>query len=260
MSESKIVFADGASYEQMMGVWSRLVGSKFLKWLSPADGQKWIDVGCGTGAFTEQIIQDCRPQEVHGVDPSGAQIEFAKSRASRKEAHFRVGDAMNLPFETNEFDASTMALVIFFVPDPVKGVDEMKRVVRSGGLVAAYAWDMFSGGFPLEPIQAELRSMNIEHPLPPSAEASRMGNMQNLWINAGLRSVETRKITVERIFDNFDHFWDLAFFSPALKPVFEKLDAITLNNLKNATEKRLTADSNGQITYAAHANAIKGRS
>ena len=72
---------------------------------------------------------------------------------------FRQGDAMSLPFSDRRFDAATMALVIFFVPDPAKGLAEMVRVVRPGGMVATYVWDMFGGGFTLDPIQAEMRAM-----------------------------------------------------------------------------------------------------
>ena len=79
---------------------------------------------------------------------------------------------MALPFPDRRFDAATMALVIFFVPDPAKSVAEMVRVVVSGGSVATYAWDMFGGGFPVEPIQAELRAMGVEYSLPPSSDAS----------------------------------------------------------------------------------------
>jgi SAM-dependent methyltransferase len=76
---------------------------------------------------------------------------------------------MALPFADGRFDAAVMALVIFFVPEPAKGVAEMARVVRSGGVIATYAWDLLGGGFPLEPIQAELRGMGINPVLPPSA-------------------------------------------------------------------------------------------
>ena len=142
MADQKIIYSDGASYDKSMGVWSRIVGSKFLDWLSPETGQKWIDVGCGTGAFTEQIIESCQPQEVQGVDPSEAQLEFARSKASTKKANFQIGDAMKLPFDDNGFDVSAMALVIFFVPEPARGLEEMKLVVRSVGMVAAYVCDI----------------------------------------------------------------------------------------------------------------------
>jgi ubiquinone/menaquinone biosynthesis C-methylase UbiE len=71
---------------------------------------------------------------------------------------------MALPFSEDRFDVAVMALVIFFVPDPAKGVAEMVRVVRPGGTVATYAWDVFGGGFPLEPIQVEMRALGVTPP------------------------------------------------------------------------------------------------
>ena len=130
MSENQIRFDDGAGYERMMGVWSRLAGDVFLDWLAPRPGQRWVDVGCGNGAFTELLVARCSPAEVHGVDPSEAQLSFARSRHTAGIAHFQQGDAMALPFGDSSFDAAVMALVIFFVPEPAQGVAEMKRVVK----------------------------------------------------------------------------------------------------------------------------------
>jgi SAM-dependent methyltransferase len=81
---------------------------------------------------------------------------------------------MALPFPNGSFEAAVMALVIFFVPDPAKGVAEMARVVHAGGMVATYAWDILGGGFPLEPVQAEMRGMGLTPVLPPSVGASWM--------------------------------------------------------------------------------------
>jgi ubiquinone/menaquinone biosynthesis C-methylase UbiE len=169
MAVSEIRFDDGASYERYMGTWSRLVGDIFLTWLAPSPGLHWIDIGCGNGAFTEQIVERFAPAEVQGIDPSEAQLIFARSRPAARLAEFRQGDAMALPFADGRFDAAVMALVIFFVPEPAKGIAEMARVVRRGGVIATYAWDLLGGGFPLEPIQAELRGMGISPVLPPSA-------------------------------------------------------------------------------------------
>ena len=80
MSDNHIRFDDGGSYERMMGVWSRLAGEVFLDWLSPPSSQRWIDVGCGNGAFTELLTRRCAPVELLGVDPSAAQLSFARSR------------------------------------------------------------------------------------------------------------------------------------------------------------------------------------
>ena len=258
MSLEPIKFDDGVAYERMMGFWSRLVGPKFLNWLSPHNGQRWIDVGCGNGAFTEQIVQRCSPSEVQGIDPSEAQIAFASNREGARKAVFQTGDATGIPFAKDYFDAATMALVIFLVPDPAQGVVEMKRVVRPGGLVAAYAWDVFGGGMPTAPITAELRASNITYPVPPSVDASRMEVLHSLWADAGLQSVETSVITVERTFANFEEFWSTNALTPSLKPVLAELPEKTIVQLQNAVRERLPVDAQGQITYSSHANAIKG--
>jgi SAM-dependent methyltransferase len=141
-----IRFTDGVSYERFMGRWSQLVGHAFLDWLAPAPGQRWLDVGCGNGAFTELITQRCAPKQVHGIDPSEAQLAHARQRALVAQATFVAGDAMALPYEAQRFDVTVMPLVIFFVPDPARGVAEMVRVAAPGAWVTAYAWDMFGGG------------------------------------------------------------------------------------------------------------------
>src|SRR5258707_2318188 len=146
MAELQIRFDDGAAYERMMGTWSRLAGEIFLDWLAPLAGLRWIDVGCGNGAFTELIVERCAPAEVQGIDPSEGQLAFARARPAARMAEFREGDAMALPFPEDRFDAAVMALVIFFVPEPAKGVAEMGRGVRQGGTVACYVCDILGGG------------------------------------------------------------------------------------------------------------------
>jgi SAM-dependent methyltransferase len=107
-----------------------------------------------------------------------------RARPAARLAQFRQGDAMSLPFPASSFDAAVMALVIFFVPDPVKGVAEMMRVVAPGGTIATYVWDVEGGGRPTEPIDAELRAVGLTPPLPPSYRASRMDNLRQLWTGA----------------------------------------------------------------------------
>jgi SAM-dependent methyltransferase len=257
MAEPQICFDDGLSYERYMGDWSRPVGSVFLDWLAAPSGLKWIDVGCGNGAFTELLVERCAPTLVNGIDPSEAQIDFARKRPAARLAKFDRGDAMALPFPVDTFDAAIMALVIFFVPDPAKGVAEMARVVRPGGIVAAYAWDMLGGGFPLEPIRIEMRAMGLTVLSPPSSEASRIEALRDLWTRTGLDEVETREITVQRTFPDFEDFWTISLSAPSMRSVV----AATAPNelLKARVRARLPADATGRITYSARANAVKGR-
>lgn len=259
MATNQIRFDDGAAYERYMGKWSQLAGETFLDWLAPRTGLRWLDVGCGNGAFTEMLIERCAPASVHGIDPSEGQLAYARTRPALHIAEFRQGDAMAQPFPDNTFDAAVMPLVIFFVPDPAKGVSEMARVVYPGGIVAAYAWDMFGGGFPYRILQAEMRGMGVAVPTPPSPDASRIDVMQDLWTDAGLDAVETREIIVQRTFADFDDYWATILGGPSVGPKLAAMTSEELALLKARMREHLPTDANGRIAYSARANAVKGR-
>ena len=257
MAKQQIRFDDGAAYERIMGTWSRLAGEIFIDWLAPRSGLRWIDIGCGNGAFTELLVERCAPAEVQGIDPSEWQLAFARARSAARMAQFRQGDAMALPFSNASFDAAVMALVIFFVPDPAQGVAEMARVVSPGGTVAAYAWDMLGGGFPLEPFRVEMRTLGVALPLAPRSDVSKMEALRDLWTGAGLDAVETRIITVQRTFADFDDFWTTTLGSSVGQTV-ATMTSSDVELLKVRMRARLPADAAGRITYGAHANAVKG--
>jgi len=260
MAEIQIRFEDGAAYEQMMGNWSRRAGEIFLDWLAPSPSLRWLDVGCGNGAFTELLLTRCSPAEVHGVDPSEAQLAYARTRPGVANTRFSRGDAMALPFPDNRFDAATMTLVIFFVPDPAKGVAELARVLGPGGIAAAYAWDMFGGGFPLEPIYAEMRALGLSPVMPPSPEASRIEAMRDLWRAAGFVQVETRAIAVQRNFADFEEFWTIAVSgADGLSAALATMAPADVDCIKTRARTRFTPDLSGKITCRAHVNAVKGR-
>lgn len=256
---SEIRFDNGAAYEEYMGRWSQLVGEVFLDWLAAPPGLRWLDVGCGNGAFTAQIVRRCAPAAVTGIDPSEAQLLYARARQGLQHARFERGDAMALPLDAASVDVAVMPLVLFFVPEPARGVQEMARVVATGGTVAAYSWDMDGGGFPYAVLRSELEEMGLRVPSAPSDDASRLDVSRRLWEGAGLTAVETRSITVERTFEDFDTYWNILLQGPSVGATLRALPAAQAELLRERLRARFPPDTAGRITYRSRANAVKGR-
>jgi SAM-dependent methyltransferase len=254
-----IRFDDGDAYERLMGIWSGIVGQAFLDWLSPAPGQRWADVGCGNGAFTKSILHRCAPAKVNGIDLSDGQLAYARTRPGVESAIFQQGDAMALPYADASFDIAVMALVIHFVPDPAKGVAEMARVVRPGGWVTAYVWDDERGGSPTQPLQSAIVLEGGDDVRPPSTWASHMDSLLRLWTGGGLRDVQSRVIRVQRTFDDFEAFWSATSGSGRPKVSLASLGPEATKRVKARVRAALPPDAVGRITYAAQANAVRGR-
>ena len=259
MTQATIKYEDGQAYERGMGVWSLLTGQDFLEWLAPVPGLRWIDIACGTGAFTELIMQRCAPSEIQALDPAEAQLVYARQRSGSSGATFIEGDAMALPFEDGRFDAAVMALALNLVPDPSKGVSEMVRVVRSGGTVSTYIWDLPGGGFPYEPIQTEMHALGMTPPQPPRADATVMAALVTLWEDAGLGAIQTRQINVKRDFSNFEDFWSASTGTGLLRPTITAMAREDLARLQARVRTRLRALKDGPVSHEAHANAVQGR-
>src|SRR5215813_4436506 len=143
------VFAVAPAYDAYIGRWSRPVAREFVRWLAVPTGQRWLDVGCGTGALTEVLVESGGARSVVGVDPSQGFIEYARTRRfGDAEVTFWVGDAQSLPVESGSFDAVVSGLVLNFVPDRAQMLAEMVRAARPGSTIALYVWDA-SGGMQL---------------------------------------------------------------------------------------------------------------
>jgi SAM-dependent methyltransferase len=260
MGRADKLFTDGEAYERLMGRWSRLVGESFLDWLDAPKGLRWLDVGCGNGAFTEELIARCAPAAVTAIDPSEDQLAYARTRAGAEVADFRVGDAQKLTFDDGSFDVAVMALVISFLPNPEKAIAEMTRVVRHGGWVATYMWDVPGGGVPCDPIYVGLESMGMTSVRPPNAGSSTREAMQKAWEMAGLSSIETRVIRIPISYASFDDFWDsnTVPIGPQGK-IIDGMSKTAREQLRTRVRERLPASSDGRIAYEAFANAVKGR-
>ena len=254
-----IRFDDGAAYERMMGTWSRITGSAFLDWVQPPRGLRWLDVGCGNGAFTQLLVERCAPAAVTGMDPSEAQLAYARSRAGTQSATYLPGDAMQLPLADAQFDAAVMALVLFFVPDPLRGAAEMARVVREGGLLCAYLWDVPGGGLPHELLRDEMRALGMPVASPPSAEVSELSRLRAVTEAAGWRQVETTTLDAQRTFRDFDDAWETSILGSTIRSQVENMPAADREELKARVRARCRPDAQGRVTFRARANAVKGR-
>ncbi len=260
MAETTSFFTDGDAYERFMGRWSRAAGTTFLDWLALPRQLHWLDVGCGTGAFTELIIERCDPKLVDAIDPAEDQIAFARRRKAAARATFRSGDAQALPYPDHAFDVAAMALVISFVPDPFKAAAEMKRVVKPGGTVATYMWDFSSRGFTQWPLIEALATMNVNVPPMPGFRNSFIDSLTGFFEAAGLTQIATRHIDIEVAYADFDDYWasQTALPNPTVQ-LIRKMPPSDVERLKAYLRENLPTAPDGRIAYPARANAIKGR-
>jgi len=252
------VFDDGAAYELMIGRWSALVAQPFLDWLALPHGLAWLDDGCGDGSFTQSLVLHRHPASVVGVDPAPAQLNFARQRVATASVRFMEGDAQALPLPDASVDAAVMALVLFFLPDPPQGVRELVRVVKAGGTIAAYHWDLAGGGFPLQPILDAVHAEGYRSQPPPSAWTATLQASEHLWQNAGLSDVQTRQFEVSRAFESFDEYWRTAHGSPRLRELFATLSSTAMQRLRACARERIGSAEDGPLVLKAKANGVKG--
>ena len=253
-------FTDGAAYEQFMGRWSRAAGATFLEWLAPPGGARWLEVGCGTGAFTELVLDACAPSAVTAIDPAVAQIEQARSKPIARRADFRVADAQEMPFGNGAFDVVVSALVINFIPDRPRALAEMRRVSRPGGVVAGYVWDLTAELAPASLLRIGLSRIGAQVPAAPGVEASRLEALSSLFSACGLSGIATRTIDISLTFPDFDEFWrtQTPAYSATGKAI-ANLSETDRERLKAVLRARFPARPDGSMACPARANAIKAR-
>ena len=259
MAEVKIIFDAADDYERFMGRWSRAIGEKFLVWLDAPANARWLDVGCGTGAFSELILKRCAPKSLAGIDPSPEQITFVSKHLAGSS--FQVADSAAMPFADGEFDVVASALVIHFIPDRAKAFAEMKRVLRPGGLVGGYTWKRtattdFAAYAPMLEGVARIGGEPLRSPV--VSEGSTDGMRASLAA-AGYTDIAVSEIEVSQTYENFDAYWNAQTlpFSPSGKAV-AKLDSAQRTRLRDLLRQSLPA-ADGTITYSATAVAGKGR-
>lgn len=258
MPRTLIDFTDASGYERFMGRWSRAVAAHFLRWLEPPQGAKWLDVGCGAGILIEALVDLCEPTSVIGIDTASAQIEQASRGRAAARAQFQQADAMSLPYADDSFDIAASALVINFIPDPLRALGEMVRVTAPGGMVAGYVWDFGRELSPSGPLRQAMRAFGAEVPAIPGTMHSSLQALQSLFLRAGMDSIQSTTVDVTLAYSDFEDFWKAQ--TPGYSPTTKIINSMTESErrrLKRAVQERLSIGPNGKIEYAARANAIR---
>jgi SAM-dependent methyltransferase len=260
--ESRDVWASGDSYEPYIGRWSRRVAREFIRWLALPENYRWLDVGCGTGALSQTILEAANPQRLKGIDRSDSYAEFARSQVNDPRAEFEVGHAQALPFESETFDAAVSGLVLNFVPEPSQMVTEMARVLHRGGVISLYVWD-YAGK-----MQMLRHFWNAVSALDPAARDLDEGkrfpicnpdSLKKLFQNAGLLQVEVQPLDISMDFRDFDDYWMPFLGGQGPAPGY----AMSLNEEQRARLRQRIYNSlpfalDGSIPLTARAWAVRG--
>ncbi len=261
-THSSYFWSDGSTYETYMGRWSRQVAQAFLPWLAVPPGSRWLDVGCGTGALSQAILQRAAPAEVTGIDRSAGYIAYARRQARDPRARFQVGDALDLPAGDRPYGAAVSGLVFNFLSDPLKAILEIRRVLHPGGLAALYVWD-YAGK-----MQFLRHFWNAAAALDPAAYGLDEGRLfplcdpdrlAELFTSAGFTEVATRPIDVLTEFKDFDDFWTPFLIGQAPAPGYvHALPEDRRLALRERLRLSLPSALDGSIPLWARAWAVRG--
>lgn len=243
------------AYGRFMGQFSEPLAVQFIELADVRPGQRALDVGCGPGALVEQLVQRLGGADVAAIDPSASFVEAAKARFP--EVDVRTGAAEQLPYPDDTFDAALAQLVVHFMTDPVAGLQEMGRVTRAGGVVAACVWDHAGDSGPLSAFWQAVRELDPGAHDESDLAGAREGHLAELCAAAGLSDIGQSKLTVRVGFLTFDDWWEPYTFGvgPAGSYVAE-LDEAARETLRNRCAQRLPA---GPFEVSASAWAVRAR-
>jgi SAM-dependent methyltransferase len=194
------------AYDRFMGRYSSTLSPQLADFAGIEAEQRVLDVGCGPGALTRVLVERVGAENVSAVDPSE---QFA---AAARERHpgvdVRRASAEELPFADDTFDAALAQLVVHFMTDPVRGLREMARVTRQGGVVAACVWDHAGGQTPLAPFWETVHELDPEASDESGLAGGREGHLAELFAQAGLCEIEQTILHVQVEHDDFDEWWE----------------------------------------------------
>lgn len=257
-------WTSGAAYDQWMGRWSRLLAHEFLKWLDLPPGLRWLDVCCGSGMLSEAIVEHTAPGSVVGIDASREQIAFANRHRGRPNVTFETGDATSLRFADSSFDVAVCGLGLNYIPEPVRALEEMRRVVRSGGIVAGYVWDYADGARFLREFWDVATEIDSEASAFDQARRFPLCNpdgLRGLFERGKLEDLAVGALDIVTRFTSFEDYWEPLLISGqgSAPNYLATRDRRIQDAIRERLRAKLPAVADGTIELPARAWAIRGR-
>jgi SAM-dependent methyltransferase len=256
-------WAGSDSYERYIGRWSRPVADQFVDWLEVSPGQRWLDVGCGTGALSQAILNRAAPASLIGVDPLQPFIARASAALMDPRASFRLGSAAETGLSDGAADAVVAGLVLNFVPDVGAALAEWRRVLAPGGVVGAYVWDYVRGmGFIRQfwdaAVAVDLAAAALDQGGQQGVTAE--GQLEAAFRAAGFVAVEARSIAIPTVFSDFDDLWLPFLGGTGGAPGYvATLDDAHRDAIREQLRRSVSAEPDGSIHLEARAWAVRAR-
>jgi SAM-dependent methyltransferase len=250
-----VSFSVGAEqYDRFMGRYSGPLAPRFADFAGVAAGQRALDVGCGPGSLTGELVRRLGADSVCAVDPSESFVAAVADRYP--DVRVQRASAEQLPFDAGGFDAALAQLVVHFMADPVRGLQEMLRVTKAGGVVAACVWDHAGGQGPLGVFWEAARELDAAVEDESELAGAREGHLGELLRAAGASEVRETALSVDVAHASFEDWWDpfLRGVGTAGKYV-TKLDATGQARLRDLCRERLPR---APFVVSARAWAVRG--
>ena len=237
-----------------MGRYSSPLSPQFADFAGVTAGQRVVDVGCGPGALTAELVERVGPAAVSAVDPSEPFV--AAARARNPEVEIEHGAAEQLPFADQAFDAALAQLVVHFMSDPAKGLDEMRRVTRQGGVVAACVWDHAGGQGPLSPLWEAASALDPEVEGESRLVGAREGDLARLFHAVGLTEVDETALHVAVEYESFAEWWEP--FTLGVGPAGSYVAGLDADRRRELQERCRVSLGEGAFTVTARAWTGRG--
>ena len=246
---------EAEAYDRYMGRWSERLSAQLADFAGIRAGDRVLDVGCGPGNLTAELVSRTAADAVAAVDPSPQFVSAARDR--NPGADVRQASAEALPFVSGVFDAALAQLVVHFMKDPVVGLREMARVTRREGVIAVCVWDYAGSRDPLGPFWQAVRSVDPSSEGEAALPGARQGHLMQLFVEAGIEAIEETSLSARRRFGSFDEWWEP--FTLGVGPGGAYVSRLDVGRAAELRERCRAMLPRGDFEITAHAWAVRGK-